>query len=117
MVAEPAVRPLTSPVLVTAAIALALLDHVTTRPLSAPPLASFGVAVSCTDPPAGRLAEGGLTTTEATGTGITVMVEVALFPSLVAVMVVEPAATPVTSPLLLTVATAEALLDHVTTRP
>src|SRR5205823_6688859 len=105
------------PLLLTVATAGALLDHVTTRPVSVLPLESLTLAASCTVPPTGRLAEGGLTTIEATGTRITVMVEVALFPSLVAVMVVEPAATPVTKPVALTVATAGAVLAHVTTRP
>jgi hypothetical protein len=42
------------------------------------------------------------------------MVEVPDFPELVAVIVAEPAATPVTTPLELTVAAAWLLLDHVT---
>ena len=46
-----------------------LLDQVTTRPLSGAPLASFGVAVSCTVWPTGTLADGGLTVTEATRSG------------------------------------------------
>src|SRR5207247_9762829 len=45
------------------------------------------------------------------------MDEVPLLPSLVAVIVADPAATPVTSPLAETVATAGALLDQVTIRP
>ena len=59
----------------------------------------------------------GLTVTEATGTLVTVMADVPLFPSLVAVIVAEPAATPVTNPLALTVATAALLVAQVTTRP
>ena len=46
-----------------------------------------------------------------------VIVEVPLFPSLVAVIVADPGVTPETSPLLLTVATAVLELDHVTVRP
>jgi hypothetical protein len=42
---------------------------------------------------------------------------VPLFPSLVAVIVALPTATAVTNPLPLTVATAEALVAQVTTRP
>jgi hypothetical protein len=38
-------------------------------------------------------------------------------PSLVAVIVADPAVTPVTNPLAVTVANAGALLAHVTTRP
>ena len=47
----------------------------------------------------------------------TVMALVPLFPSLVAVIVAEPAATAVTSPLSFTVATEALLLDQMTTRP
>ena len=43
--------------------------------------------------------------------------EVPLCPSLVAVIVVEPAAAPVTSPLPFTVATAALLVAQLTTRP
>src|SRR5437773_676317 len=117
MVAEPAVTPLTSPLPSALATAALLLDQVTTRPLSGFPLASFGVAVSCTVAPCCTLAGDGLTVTEATGTAVTVMLEVPLLPSDVAVMVAEPAVTPLTSPLPPTVATDVLLLDHVTTRP
>src|SRR2546430_16738500 len=47
----------------------------------------------------------------------TVIAAVPLCPSLVAVIVADPAATPVTSPLLLTVAAAVLLLCQVTVRP
>ena len=63
------------------------------------------------------LAEPGLTVTEATGTAVTVMVDVPLFPSDVAVMVAEPAVAPATRPLLVTLATLGLLLDQDTTRP
>ncbi len=63
------------------------------------------------------LAVAGLTVTEATGTTVTVIAALPLCPSLVAVIVALPAPTPVTSPLPLTLATAGALLAHVTTRP
>src|SRR2546421_12981589 len=48
---------------------------------------------------------------------VTVMAAVPLFPSLVALIVMEPGVTPETRPLLLTVATAVLELDHVTVRP
>src|SRR5256885_14479414 len=48
---------------------------------------------------------------------VTMSAAVPLWPSLVAVMVVDPAATPVTPPLALTVATLVLPLDHVTVRP
>src|SRR5436190_1469154 len=117
IVAEPATTPVTSPLGLTVATAVLLLDHVIVRPDSALPLASFGVAVSWTVLPAGTLAVAGLPVAGAAGTCTTVMADVPLCPSLVAVMVAEPATFPVTSPLVLTVATAVLLLDHVIVRP
>src|SRR5213080_2092251 len=117
IVAEPAVTPVTSPLPPTVATALLLLAQVTVRPLSGFPFASFGVAASCTVWPACTDAVAGLTVTDATGTVLTVIVAVPPCPSLVAVIVAEPAVTPVTSPLPLTVATAGLLLDQVTVRP
>src|SRR6267378_759825 len=117
IVAVPAATPLTRPLPLTVATAVLLLAHVTTRPVSGLPLASFGVAVSCTLAPTGTLAVAGLTATDATGTFVAVTVAVPLWPSLVAVIVAVPAATPLTRPLPLTVATAVLLLAQVTTRP
>ena len=48
IVAEPGVTPETRPLLLTVATAVLELDHVTVRPESGVPPASFGVAVSCT---------------------------------------------------------------------
>ena len=81
------------------------------------PFASFGVAVNCVVAPTVRLAVAGLTVTEATGTLDTVMADVPLCPSLVAVIVAEPAATPVTTPLAETAAAAALLVAQVTARP
>src|SRR2546429_7312918 len=117
IVMEPGVTPLTRPLVLTVATAVLELDHVTVRPESGFPPASLGVAVSCTVWPACTEAEGGVTSTDATGTFVTVIDEVPLFPSLVAVIVAEPGVTPETRPLLLTVATAVLELDHVTVRP
>src|SRR6266567_6549688 len=117
IVAEPAVTPLTSPLPFTVATGVLLLAHVTTRPVSGLPLASFGVAVSCTVCPTCTLAGDGLTVTEATGTCTTVMADVPLCPSLVAVIVAEPAVTPVTSPVPFTLAAEVLLLDQVIDRP
>src|SRR5438046_1880423 len=97
IVAEPAVTPLTSPLPFTVATDVLLLDQVTTRPVSGLPLASFGVAVSCTVCPATTLPGDGLTVTEATGTCLTVTADVPLFPSEVAVIVAEPTTPPVTT--------------------
>src|SRR5438128_1865202 len=117
IVAVPGVTPDTSPLLLTVATAVLELDHVTVRPESGFPPASLGVAVSCTVWPACTDAEGGVTSTVATGTFVTVIDEVPLFPSLVAVIVAEPGVTPETRPLLLTAATDVLELDHVTVRP
>src|SRR2546425_9203076 len=59
----------------------------------------------------------GLMVTDATGTFATVTVAVPLFPSLAAAMATDPAATPVTSPLPETVASALLLDAQVTVRP
>src|SRR5438093_12014655 len=48
---------------------------------------------------------------------VTLIAELPLLPSEVAVIVADPATSPVTSPLPFTLATAAALLAHVTTRP
>src|SRR6266566_539329 len=63
----PAATPVTNPVGLTLASATLLLTHVTRRPVSTFPAASFVVAVSCTDPPGAIAAVGGVTVTEATG--------------------------------------------------
>ena len=87
MVAEPAATPVTSPLPFTVAAAVLSLDQVTTRPESGVPPASIGVAVSWVVLPASTLADAGDTVTEATGMLDTVMTEVPLFPSQVAVIV------------------------------
>src|SRR5436309_7880299 len=117
MVAEPTVTPVTRPLELTVATEVLLLDQLTVRPDSGLPLASLGVAVSCTVEPTDTVAEAGATLTEATGTCTTVMADVPLCPSLVAVIVAVPATLPVTSPLELTVATVVLLLTQVTVRP
>src|SRR2546429_4578502 len=63
------------------------------------------------------LAVAGLTVTVAPAPFVTVMADVPLCPSLVAVIVAEPAATPVTNPLAETVPAAALLVAQVTTRP
>src|SRR3989440_7739768 len=67
IVAEPVVTPVTSPTALTVATAPALPLHVTVRPLSTLPLASFSTALSCSVCPAVTLPVGGLTVTAATG--------------------------------------------------
>src|SRR5256712_1940061 len=117
IVADPAATPLTRPLPLTVATAVLLLAHVTVRPASGAPLASFGVAVSWTVCPAWTLGAGGLTVTDATGRCTTVMAALPLCPSLVAVIVAAPTTTPVTSPLEPTVAAAALLDAPVTVRP
>src|SRR5436190_983 len=80
IVAEPATTPLTSPLELTVATAVLLLDHAIVRPDSGLPAASFGVAVSCTVLPSFTLADAGVTVTDATGTVVTVMPAVPLCP-------------------------------------
>jgi len=101
----------------TAATAALLVDHVTVRPVRGLPLASLGVAVSCAVCPTITLAEAGLTETDATGTTVTVTATGLLCPSHATITVAAPAATPITRPLPLTVATPGLVEDHVTTRP
>src|SRR6266480_1998617 len=115
----PSATSVTSPVWDTVATVGALELHATVRPdsVSVLPAASLSVTANCTVPLAGTIVVAGLTTTDATGTSVTVAAALPAFPSLVAVIVAVPAAMPLTSPLLLTVATAALLLAHVTGRP
>src|SRR2546422_88740 len=117
IVAEPAAAPVTTPLELTVATEVLLLDQDTARPDSGVPFASFGVAVSCTVPPTKTDAVAGLTLTDATATLATVMLALPLFPSLVAVITAEPTAPPGTSPLASTLATLDWLVDQSTARP
>ena len=115
-VTDPPAFAVTSPFPFTVATTVLLLTHVTTRPVSGVPLASCGVAVSCPVWPAVRLRLAGVTLTVATGTVVTVTAALPLCPSLVAVIVADPSAFAVTSPLPLIVATTVSLLAQVTGR-
>ena len=120
IVALPAATAVTSPLELTEAMLEFELDHVTTRPVSTLLLASRVVGVSCTVAPMSKLDEVGATVTDATGTGagaLTVIVAIALLPSLVTVICVTPALTAVTKPSELTDAIAGFALEDVTTRP
>ena len=116
----PACNVAVAPVAVTETLDESLDVHVIVLPVSAFPFASLNCAVSV---PLWRLPSvnvDGVTRTWATGGGAgccTVMVDVPVFPSLVAVMVAVPGPTPVTTPLLDTVATVVELDDHATVRP
>jgi hypothetical protein len=90
----------------------------TGRPTSVLLLASFGTAVSTWVPPTTIGVVGAESVTEETGAGVTVIVDVPVFVSLVAVIVTgPPTATPVTRPFASTVATAVLFELHVTVRP
>src|SRR2546430_2668656 len=114
----PTVFPVTRPFASTVAIAASVVCQVTTRPVSGLPFASFGAAVSCRVAPSWTLAGAGVTSTDATGTGVMVTEDVPLLPSLVAVMVMGPPTVfPVTRPVASTVAIARSVVCQVTTRP
>src|SRR5439155_435991 len=116
-VIAPAAAPVTRPVEETVAVAGALDVQVIARPESTVPAASFGLAASCTLAPTSTSAVAGLITTEATGTFATVTAADAFFPSLVAVIVVVPAAPPFSGPVDDTVPTDGFELDQVIARP
>src|SRR6266516_4843244 len=115
--AEPVATPVTSPLPFTVATPGASVDHVIALPESGLPLASSGVAVSCWVVPMNTEADAGLTLTDATGTGFTTIAALALFPSLVAVILAEPTPAAVTRPLAFTVATLAASVDQMIARP
>src|SRR2546422_596780 len=92
IVAEPATPRPTRPRVFRVAAEVLLLDQVTVRRVGGLPVTSSGVAVSCSFGPACTLAGAGLTVTDATGTLVTVIADVPLFPSLAAVIVADPAA-------------------------
>src|SRR5947208_11068625 len=116
IIAEPAAAPVTTPLVLTVATEVLLLDQDTARPDSGVPFASFGVATSCTAPFTCNDAVAGLTLTDRTGTFATVMLAVPLCPSRVAVSVSEPSAAPVNKPLAVTPALDVLLLAHGTVR-
>src|SRR5437773_2218465 len=76
MVAAPWATLVTKPLPFTPATAATLLDHEIERPERRLPAESVVVAVSCTAAPTSRLTTAGVTFTEATAAGTTVMVVV-----------------------------------------
>ena len=92
IVVAPAPTAVTRPLASTVAAAVLLEVHVTTRPVSTLPLASLVTAVSCCVDviPRTRLAEDGVTVTVLTGATVTVIEDVPVFVSLVAVIVGHP---------------------------
>src|SRR5438876_3921187 len=114
----PTVFPVTIPPAFTSATAASPVCHVTLRPVSGLPLASFSVAVSWTVPFTRMVAVAGVTTTDATGASVTVTAAVPLLPSTVAMMVIgPPAAFPVTTPVPSTLAMVASPLCQVIVRP
>jgi hypothetical protein len=117
IVAPPTETAVTSPTPSTVATAVLLEDQLTARPVTTTLFASLVSAESCCVAPAITVAVAGLAVTEPTGTGFTVIVALPDFPSLVAMIVVEPTATVVTTPKEETDATAALPVLQVTTRP
>jgi len=91
MTTKPGATAVSKPLLLTVATAALLLAHVTTRPVSAVPAASLGVAVSCSVWPTGTVSRAGFTTTDATGGRTTATVEVSARFALVAMTLNVPA--------------------------
>ena len=117
IVAVPAATAVTTPVDATVATFVLLDSQEIGRLTRIVPFTSVTMAVNAAVPGTAMVTVAGLTVTVATGAAVTVTADVPLFPSLVAVIVVEPTATPVTTPVADTDATAAVLEVHVTTRP
>jgi len=90
MLTEPALTAVTSPVVETVATAVLSELQVIAGPVKTPPAASRRVAVAWVVPTAVIEPAVSATLTDATGAGVTVMEEVPLWPSLVAVIVADP---------------------------
>ena len=117
IVAPPTESAVTSPEPFTVATAVLLEDQLTARSVTTTLFASLVSAESCCVAPAITVAVAGFTVTDPTGTGTTRMVALPDCPSLVAMIVVEPTPTAVTTPAGDTLATAAFALLQVTTRP
>jgi hypothetical protein len=122
IVADPAATPVTTPLELTVAAEALPVDHVTVCPVMTFPCASRTVAESGVVAPTPIDAEVGETVTVVTtglggGGALTVTLDVPDWPELNAVMIAEPAATPVTRPLELTDAVLALLVDHDTLWP
>jgi hypothetical protein len=117
ILAVPAATAVTAPFASTVATPGMLDDHAIARPVRTFPPASLSTAAIVVPEPTTRLALGGVSATVATGASATEMDAVPLMPSLVAVIVALPAATPVTTPADETLAMDGALDVHVTVRP
>jgi hypothetical protein len=112
----------TKPLADTVATRVSELVHVTERPVSVAPVASFTVAVSCCVAPTVMVAGEAVTVTVAAGTGSTLTATLPVTASALAEIVTTSAAPPstrpaVTSPVADTVATASFDDAQVTVRP
>jgi hypothetical protein len=117
MLAAPGLTAVTNAVEDTVATLVLSEVQVTTRPLSIPPFASWGVAVACVVPTAVIVLEASPTLTDATGAGVIVNAALPVFPSLVAAICAVPTETAVTTPVVETVATPVLSELQVTARP
>ena len=111
IMAVPAVMPVIRPALLTEATVLAFDDHAIVV-ANAAPFWSFGAAASCRVVPATSVVPPLIVIEVRIGTAVTVIVVLAVTLPAVDVMMVDPGATPRTTPLLLTVATFVALDDQ-----
>jgi hypothetical protein len=111
------VVPLVPLIGLTVSTAVLLDAHVTVRPVSTLLEASRNVDVSCWVPPTTNGVVGAESVTVVTGASVTVIDDVPVLVSLVAVIVALPAPVAVTRPFPSTVATAWLLEIQVTTRP
>ena len=116
IVAVPGETAVATPLPDTVATAVLLDAQVTARSVTTTPLASFTTAVNDVVCPTVAEAVAGCTTTLPTGTGVTATVDVPVFPSAVALIVAEPGARAVTTPVVETLATAVLLEVQVTGR-
>ena len=113
MTAVPAATPVTSPLPLTVATPVAFDDHATVA-ATALPFWSLGDAVSCSVAATTTLVPPATVIDVSTSGAVTVTVVVALTLPEVAVITAVPGATPVTTPLPLTVATLVAPDDQAT---
>jgi hypothetical protein len=116
-VVVPAPTPVTTPLADTVATEDSVEAQVMVRPVRGLPDSSVTVAVNVCDSPASSVNSPGSTETDPTATKMTDTVALPLFPSELAVIVAEPSPTPVTKPVVETVATASSVLAQTTERP
>ena len=118
IVAEPTPTASTIPVVEMVTTVGSLVAHATVAPVTGFPTESRVIAVNCCACPTISVSAPGATVTDATGAAaVTVTAALSLCPSEVAVIVVEPTPTAVTSPAAETVAIVDSAVSHVIDRP